>query len=675
MMLKTVALALAMGSADASYAKIAGYEPGSSVTEHAKIDISAKSMIKSITGKRFDKDDGEDIPLSSDIKTAKTHYQAALDSYTNGAVSSSRAVYSGLTVDKAMGESAGAYTCTGTFGGTDKLLGSPKSATEVGATSLDVYIGSAYDNECGKAPFDETATYTATYSESTCPGAAIANADTIVCVGDGGETVTFTGGAGASATFKGRSLRGFSTGGAEKMDGSKGSTCKDSTGDEQTDSNSNAYLSKAACEGDNLIWTAPVPQEEEYVQAWQFHGMSKTYADDIVQVAMAALLGGAQAFSTCDNDSGATAATCTGTFVQGTVVCKAISDRALSIPTGNTHADQVTACTTGGGKVTDFSTKTDKFNLEAAKKGAVYINAWMYVLHEYEDAIQDCLNGQISNNDASVHAWDEGVAFYVGSLAASSTWVGSTQTGSNGNMIYELANKRCANFGTCTEGKTGNSNVNVALSTQWANGQWACKTGDCAGAVVALDKIKSLMRIPLIQGTLRYAYKMGVEGSGATGDSIGKAAGEGYAFMLSVVHAVAKCDINNAITIYTALDAHDVQEGGSLGGDITFAAVKAAFENNYDCMGITCDDVGGLVSDVSAHGGYYPGAEPCDDHDHDDDEDEDTEEKVPLWAWIALGGAGALVLLFFGLMCSARAARDATKNLYHDYEMQKKGEK
>ena len=28
-----------------------------------------------------------------------------------------------------------------------------------------------------------------------------------------------------------------------------------------------------------------------------------------------------------------------------------------------------------------------------------------------------------------------------------------------------------------------------------------------------------------------------------------------------------------------------------------FAAVKAAFERNYKCMGITCSDVGGLLDD------------------------------------------------------------------------------
>ena len=60
----------------------------------------------------------------------------------------------------------------------------------------------------------------------------------------------------------------------------------------------------------------------------------------------------------------------------------------------------------------------------------------------------------------SVHAWDEGVAFYTGSLE------GAAYGGSgDGKLLYRLAEKRCANFGTCsTEHPTsGTSQVNTEL--------------------------------------------------------------------------------------------------------------------------------------------------------------------------------------------------------------------
>merc|ERR1719272_2398288 len=87
----------------------------------------------------------------------------------------------------------------------------------------------------------------------------------------------------------------------------------------------------------------------------------------------------------------------------------------------------------------------------------------MYAIREFEDAIDDCTTctancNEYSTNDAGpVHAWDEGVAFYTGSLE------GPLQGGNSaGKMVYRLAEKRCSNFGTCT-GAGGMSQVNDAL--------------------------------------------------------------------------------------------------------------------------------------------------------------------------------------------------------------------
>ena len=88
--------------------------------------------------------------------------------------------------------------------------------------------------------------------------------------------------------------------------------------------------------------------------------------------------------------------------------------------------------------------------VEAIKKGTAYMHVWMYAVREFEDAIDDCVScvsdcNEHSTNSGSVHAWDEGVAFYAGSRE------GTAQGGSsNGVMVYRLAEKRCANFGTCT---------------------------------------------------------------------------------------------------------------------------------------------------------------------------------------------------------------------------------
>ena len=101
-----------------------------------------------------------------------------------------------------------------------------------------------------------------------------------------------------------------------------------------------------------------------------------------------------------------------------------------------------TSLTLGTGGTTDFSGVDDAARVEAVKKGTAYMAVWMYVVREFEDAIDDCVTGSITANYGSVHAWDEGVAFYAGSLEG-------TDGSSSGKMVYRLAEKRCANFKTC----------------------------------------------------------------------------------------------------------------------------------------------------------------------------------------------------------------------------------
>jgi len=296
----------------------------------------------------------------------------------------------------------------------------------------------------------------------------------------------------------------------------------------------------------------------------------------------------------------------------------------------------------------------------------------MYTIHEFEDAIQDCEGGDVNNNDKGVHAWDEGVAFYTGSLQ-------EAKTDTTGYMLYYLANKRCSNFGKCVS--SGHSEVNEAILPEFAGGLHATKIGDCATAKVHLDKIKSLMTIPVIQGTLRYAYKVGIYGENpddASPDSAGKAGGEGVAFMMSAVHRLSMCGQSgkaDAEYIYNAMynlkvttPAFDFDGDGN--ADATFAGIKQAFERHYTCLGITCADVGGLTSSVAAHNGFYPGAEACvDPEDSASDAgtgDTTATNDIPDWALGAIGGAAFLVLIFFGMMCGYKSSKDATVKMYND---------
>jgi hypothetical protein len=233
---------------------------------------------------------------------------------------------------------------------------------------------------------------------------------------------------------------------------------------------------------------------------------------------------------------------------------------------------------------------------EVIKKGTVCMHVWMYVVREMEDAIDDCVeecSGEESCNDDPVHAWDEAVAFYTGSLE------GSDGSG-DGKFLYALADKRCKNFATCGDmasETSGISHVNLEIFREFEDGKRKLLTGKCPELVANKERIEQLMTVPLIQGTLRYANFVSTET-----DASEKSKAEGAVFAASVLPLVHFCDPSAAGTIYNSM-----QTGNN--GEVNFADVKEAFEGVYDCLQLRCEDVGGLWDTVN--GGYVSGAAPC----------------------------------------------------------------
>merc|ERR1719217_504655 len=232
----------------------------------------------------------------------------------------------------------------------------------------------------------------------------------------------------------------------------------------------------------------------------------------------------------------------------------------------------------------------DIARVEIAKKTSAYMNVWMYVIREFEDAIQDCQAGCIDCNDDPVHAWDEGVAFYTGSLEG-------TDGSGSGKLIHALADKRCKNFGTCSA--SGGSAVNAALFPLFEQGKIALQQGKCSYVPALKKRIVELMSVPLVQGALRYAYKVAKEMFVDTGS---KEKAEGAAFSAAILPRIHVCDASAAKTI---ADNMKIDAAAPMAAGL--AAVKSAFEKTYACLGITCADVGGIIVSGTE---YYEGAEP-----------------------------------------------------------------
>merc|ERR1719271_1953145 len=264
---------------------------------------------------------------------------------------------------------------------------------------------------------------------------------------------------------------------------------------------------------------------------------------------------------------------------------------------------------TGAAATGVFAGMTDNGRTQGVKKGSAYMNVWMYVIHEIEDAISDCTNsctnpGAQDCNADPVHAIDEAAAFYAGSLE------GSSATGNTaGKLIFRLAEKRCSNFGTCT-GPQNQAKANQMVIAKLQEAQTELKNARCSNVPALRDSIVSLMSIPLVQGSLRYAWKVAEDPQAGETEKA-----EGAVFSAAILPRVAKCDAAKAkiISDNMKIDAGTFMSAG-------FTAVKEAFEATYCCLGITCADIGGLLksstvlndyADCSANSGGASCAAPC----------------------------------------------------------------
>jgi len=243
----------------------------------------------------------------------------------------------------------------------------------------------------------------------------------------------------------------------------------------------------------------------------------------------------------------------------------------------------------------------DDFRREVIQKGIVYLNIFPYVIWEMQDAINDCKTGDLTLNYASVHAWDEAVAFYTGSLE------GPSQGGSGGldeceegncQLQFMLADKRCKNFGTCTadyddDPFNGYSAVNRDIFKLFTSGRdqilGAATTLDgCPGVNETMNEISGLMLIPFIQGVQRYLYKTRTRQSA-------KEAGELFAFASAVLPFIDLVDSEAAEMLFNRAWNLDYDTH-------SWYQIKLAIESTYPELGlgagrgvVTCAQVGELT--------------------------------------------------------------------------------
>jgi hypothetical protein len=111
--------------------------------------------------------------------------------------------------------------------------------------------------------------------------------------------------------------------------------------------------------------------------------------------------------------------------------------------------------------------------------------------------------------------------------------------------------------------------------------------------------IVELMSVPLVQGSLRYAFKVAKLQGGS------KEFAEGAAFSAAILPRIHACDASAAKVISENMNMEISESDRMKAG---FEAVKAAFESTYECLGINCAQIGGLIMSGTE---YYEEFLPC----------------------------------------------------------------
>mmetsp|Transcript_31223 Transcript_31223/g.75116 ORF Transcript_31223/g.75116 Transcript_31223/m.75116 type:complete len:666 (-) Transcript_31223:295-2292(-) len=238
-------------------------------------------------------------------------------------------------------------------------------------------------------------------------------------------------------------------------------------------------------------------------------------------------------------------------------------------------------------KFTQFG--TNKF-IEVA---TLTMSSWMHIIIRMQDAVELCKSLRYSQKKVSeVPIWDNAVATYHG--------MGGAAGGTMG-QLYHLANQYCAKFGTCQDGPGGTQGMakaNEKAYTHFNAGKQDLLDGKCDLAESSLHQAAVAMLIPLVQGLLYHAYELDL-----FKEQREVVQGEAAAFLHSVLPLVHFCSQGNAAMIYNQIKVGN----GKLAN---FEAIKFSIEGQYECLGITCEDIGG-VRDLSDPTTYQQSGFPC----------------------------------------------------------------
>ncbi|KAH8091448.1 peptide-aspartate beta-dioxygenase [Aureococcus anophagefferens] len=226
-----------------------------------------------------------------------------------------------------------------------------------------------------------------------------------------------------------------------------------------------------------------------------------------------------------------------------------------------------------------WASKDNLMRAELVKKGVVHQAVWMYVLHEFEDAIMDWLG------------------LHAGSIEG-------TDGSGSGQMLYQLAEKRCVNFGTCADGITGDANVNTEALWRGLAAAVLPRIHYCSSSVaeVIVDNLSVDASAPMSVNGYEY-LKTQVEKTyeclGVSCADVGElqaSDGTVYDGMWACLYTGGHGDYGDG-DVYTYYGDTCVGEGDGVPGYDTVRSVRVA--GAMDVSGMTLAEAGAYVDALS----------------------------------------------------------------------------
>jgi hypothetical protein len=242
-----------------------------------------------------------------------------------------------------------------------------------------------------------------------------------------------------------------------------------------------------------------------------------------------------------------------------------------------------------------FVADHDLLDTAAIATATAYMILGMEIIGKLEHAVVQC-DLPCETDDCKldpVHSLDEAVAFWTGVLED------FDQGSGRSNLLYGLADETCRQFRTCGvtgDSTEGTSRVNIDLFQLFRTMQEQLLGNQCIEARASKDRMIPLMFLPLIQATLSNVFLAKSMSFDEVVD------GEGAVLAAALLPRLASCNFEDAQRLYLQMR---VGQHGVAG----YSEVRQALERNYECLGVTCADVGGLYD--RDRGEYEAEGAPC----------------------------------------------------------------